>query len=170
VLVFSLKCQAINQDNTRPVDRKESMRQDIQAIPFMRWGRVLHSMPAIVVLISSMTACSRETPAPSGEALYGRYCASCHGPAGKGDGPVAPALGTPPADLTTLAKRSGGSFDEAEVMGAIDGRRSIAGHGTREMPVWGAVFEQELKDSSYPGYTGMLRSRVLTEYLRTLQQ
>lgn len=35
-----------------------------------------------------------------GEALYGQHCASCHGTAGKGDGPAAAGLAPPPADLT----------------------------------------------------------------------
>jgi mono/diheme cytochrome c family protein len=107
---------------------------------------------------------------PSGEALYLRYCASCHGREGKGQGPVASALRQPPSDLTTLARRAGGHFDEADVMAVIDGRRLVAAHGPREMPVWGVVFEEELKDQPYPQYTGLLRSRVLADYLRSLQQ
>ena len=35
-----------------------------------------------------------------GEELFGRYCATCHGPEGKGDGPVAgPPFGTGPFGL-----------------------------------------------------------------------
>jgi len=37
------------------------------------------------------------------------------------------------------------------------------------MPVWGEVFEAELQDQRYPQYTGSLRSRVLADYLKTLQ-
>jgi mono/diheme cytochrome c family protein len=36
-------------------------------------------------------------PTPDGAALYGQYCASCHGPQGKGDGPNARNLPVPPA-------------------------------------------------------------------------
>lgn len=36
-----------------------------------------------------------------GEFAYARYCRSCHGPTGKGDGPYAASLTPPPADLTT---------------------------------------------------------------------
>jgi mono/diheme cytochrome c family protein len=32
-----------------------------------------------------------------GRALYGQYCASCHGPEGEGDGPVAAGLNPKPA-------------------------------------------------------------------------
>ena len=35
------------------------------------------------------------------------YCASCHGPNAKGDGPAAKALSKTPADLTMITKRHG---------------------------------------------------------------
>ena len=46
----------------------------------------------------------------SGKQMFGDYCAPCHGISGKGDGPAASALKTPPADLTVLAKTNGGKF------------------------------------------------------------
>jgi mono/diheme cytochrome c family protein len=51
------------------------------------------------------------TPASvtAGAAAYKKYCAFCHGVAGKGDGPLAPK-GTMPADLTD-AKWDRGSTD-----------------------------------------------------------
>jgi hypothetical protein len=55
-------------------------------------------------------------------------------------------------------------------MDVVDGRRVVAAHGTREMPVWGAVFDEELKDRAYPGYTGLLRTRSLVDYLRSIQE
>lgn len=39
-------------------------------------------------------------PAPGGQAVYERHCASCHGPAGRGDGPAAPFLTPRPRDFT----------------------------------------------------------------------
>lgn len=36
--------------------------------------------------------------AAAGEGLYQQYCASCHGPLGRGDGPVGAALNPKPAD------------------------------------------------------------------------
>jgi hypothetical protein len=53
---------------------------------------------------------------------YLRHCASCLGIAGEGDEPLDSSQLTPLADLTQIAERSGGSFDEAEVMASIDGR------------------------------------------------
>ena len=40
----------------------------------------------------------------------------------------------------------------------------------REMPVWGIIFDEKFKDEPYPRYTGLLRARVLADYLRTLQR
>jgi hypothetical protein len=36
----------------------------------------------------------------SGEMLFQTYCMACHGKSGEGDGPVAPQMIIPPADLT----------------------------------------------------------------------
>jgi len=109
-------------------------------------------------------------PSPGGEALYRRYCASCHGLTGRGDGPVARTLSPPPADLTQLAKKAGGDVDEARLISFIDGRRWVKAHGPREMPVWGAVFDEELKDQLYTEYTGLLQSRALVDYILSMQE
>jgi hypothetical protein len=101
--------------------------------------------------------------------MYERYCASCHGVSGKGDGPVAQSLRRSPADLTTLAKRAGDRFDEARVLAIIDGRRQVAEHGPREMPVWGEVFDEARRRQLYTRYTSLLQSRLLVDYLRSLQ-
>jgi len=55
-------------------------------------------------------------------------------------------------------------------MQVIDGRRAVVEHGTREMPVWGAVFESERHGEGYPGYISLLHSRALSDYLRSIQQ
>ena len=73
----------------------------------------------------------------SGEELFGRFCASCHGESGRGDGPVAPSLRAAVADLTTISERYG-EFPAARIRETIDGRGLvITAHGTRVMPVWG---------------------------------
>jgi len=48
-----------------------------------------------------------------------RYCSACHGIGGRDDGPAAPALRTPPADLTRMAQRRGGRFPRAEIAAVI---------------------------------------------------
>lgn len=125
------------------------------------------ALVAVAALSFGCRPTSEETR--PGVALYGSYCASCHGAAARGDGPVAAALRTPPPDLTTLAGRAG-RFDEADLIAVIDGRRLVAAHGPREMPVWGAVFDQELAGQPHAGRTTLLRAQVLADYLRTLQR
>lgn len=90
--------------------------------------------------------------------------------AGRGDGPVAATLKTPPADLTQLAKKAGGRLDEPRLLSFIDGRRWVKEHGPREMPVWGAVFDEELKEQLYSEYTGLLQSRTLANYIASIQE
>src|SRR5215472_14833898 len=75
-----------------------------------------------------------------GRALYLQYCASCHGVTAEGDGPIARALTTPPANLRRLAERFGNPLPEDQVARYIDGRAAVKAHGPRDMPVWGARF------------------------------
>ena len=91
-------------------------------------------------------------------------------PEGRGDGPLAASLTRPPADLTQLAKNNGGHYDERAVLEVIDGRRQVVEHGTRDMPVWGAIFEEEGKGEPYPAYHSLLQSRFLVDYLATIQE
>ena len=77
-----------------------------------------------------------------GRISYNRYCRSCHGEWGKGDGAVAKVLKVPPADLTRVAQRNGGEFPFDDVFKTIDGRKGVQGHGLRDMPIWGNVFQE----------------------------
>jgi hypothetical protein len=72
-----------------------------------------------------------------GKTEYQSGCASCHGVDGKGNGPVADALKTKPADLTMIAKANNGVFPFGRIYDIIDGRLEVRSHGVRDMPVWG---------------------------------
>ena len=76
----------------------------------------------------------------SGGELYDQFCAACHGPDGRGDGPVAPTLNVLVPDLTRLAERNGGVFPAGDVRDVVDGRAVVVAHGPRTMPVWGYEF------------------------------
>jgi mono/diheme cytochrome c family protein len=78
--------------------------------------------------------------AARGRSLYLEYCASCHGVAAEGDGPVARSLTTPPANLRRLAERFGNPLPEDRIARYIDGRAEVKAHGPRDMPVWGTRF------------------------------
>lgn len=100
----------------------------------------------------------------SGAALYRKYCASCHGLAGQGDGPVGALLSTPPTDLTKLRST------ESELMRQIDGRSVIRAHGTSQMPVWGEVFEESLIGEPHRRRTTLLKLEALADYVRSLHK
>jgi len=102
-----------------------------------------------------------------GPDLYHAHCAACHGPDGKGNGPVAVDLKTKPADLTVLAKNNGGKFPTQRIQKFISGDEpSLLAHGTREMPVWGPIFHQVEEDQDF----GNVRLQNLIKYLETIQQ
>lgn len=112
----------------------------------------------------------RKKPTPSavsGKDMYVAYCASCHGIDGRGNGPAANALKVAPTDLTTLAKNNGGSFPALHIAHTIEGEKTIAAHGSREMPIWGQRFW-----TMSQGDRGQVQLRVknLTEYIGSLQQ
>jgi mono/diheme cytochrome c family protein len=104
------------------------------------------------------------------ESLTGRdsfqlYCATCHGATGRGDGPVAAALNTPPADLTGLARRNNGVYPGDRVKEFVGGAgRTPAAHGTSEMPIWGALFRAFESDAR-----ARVRLDNLVTYIETLQ-
>jgi mono/diheme cytochrome c family protein len=98
-----------------------------------------------------------------GTDLYRRYCASCHGVSGAGDGPAAESLSPRPTDLRTL------DLSVPELMQAIDGRRTIRAHGDATMPVWGHVLESEKTGRRHPGRTTLYEVQALAEYVRSLR-
>jgi len=101
-----------------------------------------------------------------GPALYSAYCAVCHGKEAKGDGPMAKALKVAPPDLTRLAARNGGKFPADRVQKIIASKEPVpAGHGTREMPVWGPIFSQIAWDQDL----GQIRVYNLAKYLEKMQ-
>jgi mono/diheme cytochrome c family protein len=106
----------------------------------------------------------------AGHMLFETYCASCHGSGGKGDGPVAPVLMTPPADLTRLSERYGNPLRRDEIAAFIDGRRDVAAHGPREMPVWGERFVEESLDAPNPERQAAEAIDRIIDFLATLQR
>lgn len=124
-------------------------------------------------LISLVMAIGLATPAAAqGEALYGFYCATCHGIAATGNGPMSPSLVVAPNNLTTLAARNDGVFPTTRVIMRIDGRDPLVSHGS-SMPVYGDFFEGT--DAATKAETGqpIMTSQPIVDllaYLQTLQQ
>jgi mono/diheme cytochrome c family protein len=90
----------------------------------------------------------------------------CHGTEGKGNGPAADALKTPPPDLTVLSKNNGGKYPALKVSSAVRGDARVAAHGSKEMPVWGKLFH-----SMSGGHQSEVDQRVanLVSYIKSLQ-
>ena len=107
--------------------------------------------------------------ADMGSEHYQRYCASCHGVEGKGDGPAAAALKVPPKDLTRIAARRGGKFPDGEIARFVDGRFEVDAHGSRSMPVWGESFGAAIPDAGVSEEVVRGRILVLVEYLKSIQ-
>ena len=119
-----------------------------------------------------------------GKTEFQSSCASCHGTDGKGKGPVSEQLKIRPADLTILAKNNNGLFPTNAVYETIYGSKTIAAHGTREMPIWGERFNPivSLPHTVDPFYWRMagpeqspeavVRTRILAviDYLNRIQQ
>lgn len=106
----------------------------------------------------------------AGQQYFMRYCSACHGTTGRGDGPAAAALRTPPADLTRIAQRRGRHFPVAEIAAYIDGRTTVPAHGSRDMPVWGERFGEMVGGGSLGEEVVRGNLLVLIEYLQSIQQ
>lgn len=135
----------------------------------------LHAAIALVFAAASISAIAQDKSRKpdAGKFEFQASCASCHGVAGKGDGPVAAQLKKPPSDLTQLAKNNGGVFPSARVYEVIEGA-DVASHGTREMPVWGWEYKVQAGEYSHDVATSQesVKRRILAlvEYLNQLQQ
>jgi mono/diheme cytochrome c family protein len=131
------------------------------------WGLVA----AFVIVAAAQKPVVKTAPAPqtspaSGKEMYVSYCASCHGLAGRGDGPAVPALKAAPPDLTTLSRRHQGKFPAFHVAQTIKGDVAMAAHGSKDMPVWGPVFSSLNK-----GDQALVQLRIgnLTKYIEAMQ-
>jgi mono/diheme cytochrome c family protein len=107
-----------------------------------------------------------------GKREFEASCAVCHGVDGKGGGPYTDLLKSTPPDLTILAKKNNGVFPMAYVHQVIDGRKEIAVHGQRVMPIWGNRYSaRAAEEYAFDGEL-FVRNRILSliDYLYRLQQ
>lgn len=103
--------------------------------------------------------------ADSGEAMYHILCAGCHGTLGRGDGPASPLLKGERLDLTKISKRNKGEYPAQRIAYILGNQAGVAGHGSKEMPVWGDSFRGVGEQDSVV----RLRINNLVEYIRGLQ-
>ena len=141
----------------------------------------LSSATLVLVILATMSALgtvqgqqkNKSKSAPlqanvaSGKETFLEHCASCHGKTGKGDGPAAFVMKTPPTDLTTLAKRHDGKYPAGHVSAVLTFGQHFAAHGSEDMPVWGPRFKK-LDPTHDP--TGQQHIDDLVAYIQSLQE
>ena len=111
-----------------------------------------------------------EVPAgyiPSGKAMFHQYCAACHGNEGKGDGPAAFTLKTPPTDLTLLTVRNMGVFPREYVENILRFGPGVKAHGSSDMPTWGSIFQMIDKNNER---AVQQRIKNLADFIASLQR
>lgn len=109
----------------------------------------------------------------AGAAEYQLSCAGCHGLRGRGNGPMAKSLTRKPTDLSKLEEANDYQFPFLKVFQVIDGRTMVTDHGTREMPVWGRRYVEDVGDSRGPyGSETAVRERIeaLVRHVQSLQE
>src|SRR5450759_3695017 len=131
--------------------------------------KIIRALSVIAVLLAAGAAAYAQTLVMplDGAKLYLQYCATCHGPRGTGNGPMVGALKTKVPDLTLIAKRNRGVFPLDLIQTRISGEKLVGvSHGSREMPVWGPVFSQDISDRDY----GKLRVYNVAKFVEGLQK
>lgn len=141
-----------------------------------RCGRAPRTAAAIGATVLGVLAGAFAMPAAAGDfsgfsgaELYHRFCESCHGKRGEGDGPVSGSLKVAVPDLTRIAERHRGEFPDNWVYRVIDGQERLFAHGSRDMPVWGIELWREQGADVTAGMKTQAVIDRLVDYLKSLQ-
>lgn len=98
----------------------------------MSMKTLIPALAAVLLLASAARAAGAPKRTPElvakGQASFAKYCASCHGPKGEGDGPAAKALKPKPRNLATEPLKSGATAE------GIYGTLSTGVKGTAMVP------------------------------------
>ena len=125
-------------------------------------------MVAVLYAASAPVLAATEGAQQQARHDYQKYCASCHGAEGRGDGPVAQAMKAMPADLTLLSMNNDGKYPADKVREIIDGRADVKAHGPRAMPVWGNEFYVSAEGVGQRQAHDRIEG--LTDYVRRMQK
>ncbi|MBX5462665.1 MAG: c-type cytochrome [Steroidobacteraceae bacterium] len=138
--------------------------------PHARHVAVATLIALVLLIVATVAARAQDFSSYSGAELYHRFCASCHGDEGRGDGVVAPSFNIMVPDITRLARRNGGVFPAEQVRRIIDGTKTVPPHGSRDMPVWGFEFYAQNADKPDPKRAADEMIDRLTGHVRSLQR
>ena len=137
----------------------------------------LSKVTGILLLASASMALALEDIGTTsiGKIEFQKNCAACHGAGGKGDGPFVEFLKETPSDLTVLSKNNAGIFPQARVYDYIRDAERVRAHGTKDMPIWGDRYSQEIIErygEMYSGPSSSVNERILelVFYFGNIQQ
>ncbi|MDT8855750.1 cytochrome c [Paracoccaceae bacterium Fryx2] len=128
----------------------------------------MRRISGLVVAAGLLAGQTAAQDADKGRDLYLRHCASCHGEAGQGNGPMAPTLTLQPPDLTALTERNNGVFPTVRVVMRIDGREPLVAHGS-PMPVYGPFFEGIFAAMKAPDGMPIITSQPVVDLVAWLE-
>lgn len=127
------------------------------------------AVTAVMIAFCGLPVQAQELSAGARE--FRDACAFCHGTDATGRGPLAEYLSVPPADLTLLKQKNGGTYPFGAVLASIDGRAQVRTHGS-DMPAWGDRFRSETQDGT--GFAAEIlavgRMASIVQYLETIQK
>ena len=116
---------------------------------------------------------SHEEAISAGAKTYYRFCSVCHGKDAKGNGSFSENLKVTPPDLTTLSSSNNGIFPWIHLFEVIDGKDIARAHGTKEMPIWGDLFDlSNWSSHDIENANTIVRGRIfeLLVYLNSVQK
>ena len=116
--------------------------------------KLQHLFCAVALALAAPAARGADAPkrtpelVSQGKAAYAKYCTSCHGPKGEGDGPAAKALKPPPRNLVTQPVKGGAPAVFEVLNTGVKGTAMIAFKHLSESDRWAiATYVDALKDA-----------------------
>jgi len=134
-------------------------------------NKMFLAMAAGGCLALTIAACAPQATQTGAALDFAENCTACHGPAGRGNGPVAVGMTPAPSDLTMLSQENGGVFPKTRVMGQLVGY--TMGRSDTHMPVFeelrsGPVVMYD--DGSGDPVATPARLVAMADYIQTLQR
>lgn len=116
----------------------------------LRSGSGLRILGALAFVALLLPAAASAGDAAAGKATYDMYCQSCHGPSGKGDGPVGAALNPAPRDFSEGAFKfdtdgDGTAGSDADLAAVIKNGAGKFG-GSPLMAPWGHLADSDVEN------------------------
>jgi mono/diheme cytochrome c family protein len=136
-----------------------------------RWLQTGASVLLLAVGAPAMLGCEshEEYRLRVAREVFDRKCARCHG-SSKGEGPhYVEDFGADAPDLRQLWRSYGSPLSREALAEYIDGRRDVAAHGPRAMPVWGEKLYDKAPDGATVEQMRAGTIEMLLDYLETIQ-